>query len=143
MLAGGNVQEVFRHLKGWYPVASKMQAKPCYHTMERQTSKLVNLYTRRASPGNPLPINYGLIKISNNAPSDEEIRLATSKLSNGRAVGASGMRAKHVKDWLQGIRQEEDTKGQGLPAMGTIGDSLPIWSKQPGPMALSLTKSFE
>jgi hypothetical protein len=51
--------------------------------MECQTSELVDLYTRRASPSIPLPINYGLIKINNNAPSDEEILLATSKLSNG------------------------------------------------------------
>jgi hypothetical protein len=34
-LTGGNVQEAFRHLKGWYRAASEMQAKPCFHTMER------------------------------------------------------------------------------------------------------------
>jgi hypothetical protein len=38
-LRGGNVQEAFRHLKGWYRAASETQAKPCYHTMERQTSE--------------------------------------------------------------------------------------------------------
>jgi hypothetical protein len=38
-LAGGNVQEAFRHLKGWYWAASETQSKPCYHTMERQTSE--------------------------------------------------------------------------------------------------------
>ncbi len=38
-LAGGNVQEAFRHLKGWYRAASETQSKPCYHTMERQTSE--------------------------------------------------------------------------------------------------------
>jgi hypothetical protein len=37
-LVGGNVQEAFRHLKGWYRAATEMQAKLCYHTMERQTS---------------------------------------------------------------------------------------------------------
>jgi hypothetical protein len=56
-LGGWNVQEAFRHLKGWYRAATETQAKPCYHTMERQTSEQVNLYTRRVSPGNPLPIN--------------------------------------------------------------------------------------
>jgi hypothetical protein len=35
-LAGGNIQEAFRHLEGWYRAATEMQAKPCYHTMERQ-----------------------------------------------------------------------------------------------------------
>jgi hypothetical protein len=104
------VQEAFRHLKGWHRAAAETQAKLCYHTMERQTSEQVNLYMRRASPCNPLPINYGPIEINNDAPSDEEIRLATSKLSNGRVAGASGMCAKHVKDWLWGVRWEEDAK---------------------------------
>jgi hypothetical protein len=82
-LLGGNVQEAFCHLKGWYRAVSEIQAKPCYHTMELQTSEWVNLYTRRASPGNPLPINYGPIKIYDDAPWDKEIGLVTSKLSNG------------------------------------------------------------
>jgi hypothetical protein len=41
-LAGGNVQEAFHHLKGWYRAATEMQAKPCYHTMERQTLEQVD-----------------------------------------------------------------------------------------------------
>jgi hypothetical protein len=82
-LAGGNVQEAFCHLKGWYRAAKETQAKPCYHKMERQTSEQVNLYTRRASPSDPLPINYGPIKINDDAPSDKEILLATSELLNG------------------------------------------------------------
>ncbi len=113
------MQEAFRHLKGWYPAASEMQTKLCYHTMECQTSERVNLYTRRALPGDPLPINYGPIEINNDASSDKVIQLATSKLSNGRAAaGASGMRTKHVKDWLLGVRREEDAKGQGAPGDG-------------------------
>jgi hypothetical protein len=89
-----------------------------YHTMECKTSEQVNLYTRRASPGNPLPINYSTIEINNNAPSDKEIQLVTSELSNGRAAGAFWMRAKHLKDWLRGVCQEEDAKGQGAHGNG-------------------------
>ena len=37
-LTGGNVQEAFCHLKGWYRATSEMQAKPCYHTMERASN---------------------------------------------------------------------------------------------------------
>jgi hypothetical protein len=33
-LTGENVQEAFRHLKGWYQEATEMQAKPSYQTME-------------------------------------------------------------------------------------------------------------
>ncbi len=112
------MQEAFCHLKGWYRTASEMQVKPCYHTMERQTSERVDLYIRRALPGNPLPINYGPIKINDNAPLDKEIWLVTSELSKGQATGASRMRTKHVKDWLRGVHQEEDAKGQGSPDNG-------------------------
>ncbi len=97
------MQEAFCHLKGWYWAALEMQTKPCFHTMERQTSERFNVYARRVSPGNPLPINYSQIKINDNAPSDAEIWLATRELSNGRGAGVSGMHAKQVKDWLRGV----------------------------------------
>jgi hypothetical protein len=78
----------------------------------------VGLYTRRALPGNPLPINYSPIEIKDDAPFYKEIRLATSKLLSGRAAGASGMRAEHVKDWLRGVLREEDAKGQRASGNG-------------------------
>ncbi len=110
---GGNVQEAFCHLKGWYRATSEMQAKPCYHTMEHQTSERVDLYARRLSLGDPLPINAERIKINDDAPLDEEIRIAASKLLNGRVAGASGMRTEHVKEWLWNIHREEDPKQLG------------------------------
>jgi hypothetical protein len=81
--------------------------------MERQTSERVDLYVRRLLPGYPLPINVKRTEIDNDAPSDKEIRTAVSKLSNGRAAGASGMRAEHTKEWLRGIRQEDDPERLG------------------------------
>jgi hypothetical protein len=81
-LTGRNVQEAFCHLKGWYWAASKMQAKPCYQTLERQTLERVNLYAWRDSPGNPLPINVSPVEINNDAPSDGELRQVVGKLTN-------------------------------------------------------------
>ena len=71
------------------------------------------MYARRLSPGDPLPIHVDRIEINDDAPLDGEIRVAASELSNGRAAGASGMRAEHVKAWLRGIRQEEDPERLG------------------------------
>ncbi len=107
-IAGGNVQEAFRHLKGWYRTATDTQAKPFYHTMERQTSERVDLYVRRQSPGAPLPILMDPVEICDNQPNDSKIRDAVAQLSNGRAAGASGMRAEDVKVWLFGVRDEEN-----------------------------------
>ena len=44
--------------------------------------------------------------------------LTARELTNGRAAGASGMRAKHVKAWLRGIQREEDPKDQGADGAG-------------------------
>ena len=119
-LAGGNVQEAFRHLKGWYRAATETQAKPCYQTMEHQTSERVDLYSRRQSPGDPLPILVDPIEINDNQPCDGEIRSAAGQLTNGRAAGASGMRAEDIKAWLSGIRDEENPE---TPINETAGDN--------------------
>ncbi len=87
--------------------------------MECQTLERVNLNARRGSPGYPLSINVERIEINNDVPLDKEICLAAGKLSNGRAGGASEMRAEHVKEWFWGIKREEDPAGQGgVPSNG-------------------------
>ncbi len=113
-LAGGNLQEAFCHLKGWYRAATETQAKPCY----RQTLERVDLYVRRESPGNPLPINVTPVVISNDASMDGELRQVAGELTNGQAAGASGMCAKHVKEWLNDVQREEDPGGHGVDGAG-------------------------
>jgi hypothetical protein len=117
-LARGNVQEAFCHLKGWYRAATEMQAKPCYHTMECQTLKQVDLHARRESPGDPLPINATPVEISDDPPTDGKLRQVAGELTNGQAAGASGMRAKHVKEWLNGVQREVDPEGHGVDGAG-------------------------
>ncbi len=126
---GGNVQEAFHHLKGWYWAASDTQAKPCRQTMKRQTSEWVDLYARRDLPGNPLPINVTPAEINNDLPSDGELRGVVGELTDGRVAGASGMRAEHVKKWLHDMQREEGPEGQGAEG---AGDSwrLFIWLVQ-------------
>jgi hypothetical protein len=107
-LAGGDVQEAFRCLKGWYQNASESMARPCPQTMERQTAERVALYARRGSPGAPLPVNIDPVPIDDRTPTDAEVREAAQKLTNGWAPGASGMHAKDVKRWLHRMRLKED-----------------------------------
>jgi hypothetical protein len=117
-LTGGNVQEAFCHLKGWYRAATETQAKPCYHTMEYQALKWVNLYVQRDSPGDPLPINVTPVVINDNVLMDGKLRQMAGKLTNGQAADASGMHAKHVKEWLNDVRWEEDPEGHGVDDAG-------------------------
>ena len=55
-LAGGNIQESFCHLKGWYRAASETTTRPCPQTMVKQTAERVDLYRQRDPPRDPLPI---------------------------------------------------------------------------------------
>jgi hypothetical protein len=118
-LAGGNAQEVFCHLKGWYRAAFEMQAKPCYYTLECQTLARVDLYAWRESPGDPFPINVAQVEINDDVPLDGKLRQVVGELTNGRAAGASGMGAEHVREWLHGVQWEEDPEGHGI----NTGDS--------------------
>ncbi len=108
------MHEAFRHLKGWYREASKTQARPCYQTMERQTSERVELHRRRNSPGPPIIIDNAKMltkEIRDNTPTDGEIRVAVAKLlTNGCSAGVSRMRAEHLKELLKGAKLEEDPK---------------------------------
>jgi hypothetical protein len=97
-LAGGNVQEAFCHLKGRNRAVSETQAKPCYHRLEHQTLEQVDLYAWRESQGNPLSIIVAQVVINDGVPSDGKIRQVVGKLTNSRAVGASGMHAEHVRE---------------------------------------------
>ena len=117
-LQGGDVQEAFRHLKGWYHAKTEVKARQSFQTMERQTAERVALYTRRTPPGEPLLINITPVPIPDSAPTDSEVRNAAGELSNGRSGGASKMRAEHVKEWLQGIKREEDPKQNGNQGAG-------------------------
>jgi hypothetical protein len=107
-LGEGNVQEAFRHLKGWYRKAAETQAKPCHQTMEPQTDKRVELYAERAAYGDKFPANGTPFDIDDNQPSQAELRAAVSQMSHGRCGGASGIRTEHIKAWLRGAKRAED-----------------------------------
>ena len=107
-LGEGNMQEAFRHLKGWYRMASEAQARPCHQTMKRQTDERVELYAKRDAYGADFPTSGTPFEIDDYPPSEEELRTAVSQLSHGRCGGASGIRAEHIKAWLRGAKKEED-----------------------------------
>ena len=86
--------------------------------MESQTSKRVDLYARGVPPGSPLPINVTPIKIDNDTSSNSKLQGIVGKLTKGQAAGASGMRAEHIKEWLQGVQREGDLEGQGAEGAG-------------------------
>jgi hypothetical protein len=111
--AKGNVHAAFHHLKGWYQATTETQAWPCFQTMERQTAEGINLYRQQDSPGPPVIVSIAPVEVWDDVPADGEIRATVAKLTNGHSVGVSRMRAEHLKEWLRGIKSEEDpNRGQ-------------------------------
>ncbi len=79
----------------------------CPETMVRQMAERVDLYARAPPMGEALPFNFPHFKISNNMPTDSELRKVVGGLRNGRAAGATGMKAEHIKVWLNKIQRKE------------------------------------
>ncbi len=90
--------------------------KANHDTLVRQTEERIALYSRVPPPRGLLPINVQPFNICNNIPSNLEIREVVRELQNGRAAGAMGLQAEHIKVWLQDVVQEE--KEQSIVGRG-------------------------
>jgi len=117
-LGNGELQEAWHSIQGWYRAASDRAPKPCRQTLERQTREREELYARVPSPGDPIRINVDPKPVRDDAPTDAELRVVVRGLRNGRAGGASLMRAEDIKAWLRGVEDEEDPQVQGRQGAG-------------------------
>jgi hypothetical protein len=108
-------KEAWRCLKRWYPSATDQPPKPCHLTMNRLTEERTALYARVPTPGGRFPIVVNPFLVWDKLPTDSKIRDSVRRLRNGRAAGAGGMRAEHLKEWLLGMVEEEEkgTEGAG------------------------------
>jgi hypothetical protein len=110
-LAAEEFVEAWRYLKGWYCLAEDRALKACPETLARQTAERVELYMAVTPPGWEMRINVTPTAVHNKPPMDQEIRGVVGQLRNGRAAGAMGMKAEHLKEWLRGIKHEESENG--------------------------------
>ena len=106
----GDIKESFNIAKRWYRAAEDRALKPCYESMAKQTAEREELYRKVIPPGDPIPINVDPYEVQDEVPGDMEIRAKVKDLRNGRAGGASKMRAEDIRGWLRGIEEEEDQK---------------------------------
>jgi hypothetical protein len=106
-LSTSAMKEAWRALKGWYRSVEDRPPPACPETMVRQTAEKVELYARAPPMGEALPFNFPHFKISDDMPTDSEVRTVVRGLRNGRAGGATGMKAEHIKVWLDKIPREE------------------------------------
>ena len=117
-LEAGELQEVWRAIKGWYANTTARPPKPCYKTMAKQTAEREELYRTVHPPGEPILCNVETTYVNDAAPGDAELWEVVAGMCNGRAGGATGMKAEYLKGWLQGAITEE--KEGGREGAGTL-----------------------
>jgi hypothetical protein len=105
--SNGAVKEAWRALKGWYRLVEDQPPLASPKTMVRQMAERVELYARAPPMGEALPFNFPHFEISDDMPTDSEIRKVVGGLRNGQAGGATGMKVEHIKVWLDEIQREE------------------------------------
>ena len=106
-LLDGDARKAYGTLRAWHKECDPAASKPCYDTLEDQTRERVELYRKRAPPGDRIPSRAERPPLSDTPPTDEELRLAAKKANNGRSGGASKMQLEDLKKWLRGAGDEE------------------------------------
>eukprot|EP00957_Ditylum_brightwellii_P103699 7900277-Ditylum_brightwellii.AAC.1 len=102
-MAEGDLAEAWQKLKGWYHAVEDRPPTPCRKSMATQTREREELYREVPPPGDLIPINVDTFEIRDKAPDDAELRAVVTEMRNGRAGGASTIRAEDLKAWLRGM----------------------------------------
>ena len=119
LLGEGDLKEAWGVVKKWYRSASDRGPTPCRETMAKQTQERIDLYRKRPPPGEAIPIIVRKARVEDDTPLDQELRdIVKNNLNNGRAGGASFIRAEDIKAWLRGIIDEEDILSPAGPEAG-------------------------
>jgi hypothetical protein len=75
--------------------------------LAKQTEERIQLYTTAPPPGWAMQFNVDPSDVPDAAPTDSELRVVVGSLRNGCAAGTTGMRAKHLKEWLGNMKRKE------------------------------------
>ncbi len=75
-------------------------------------------------------LNVDPTAIPDAAQTDSELRAVVGKLRNGRAAGAAGMKAEHLKEWLAGMKRKEAE--DGVEGIGDCWRAFVTLCKQSG-----------
>ena len=103
-MAGGDLDEAWWMLKGWYRVAKDQAPKPCFKSMAVQTAER--------------PTNVDPFSVNDDMPGDEELRGVVKGMCNSRASGASNLHSEDIKGWLRDMIAEEEEEDEGSAGKG-------------------------
>ena len=117
-----NSRKAYGILRGWNKEVDPVATRPCYVTLEDQTKGRDELYTPKTPSGDPIPCNNHRPPRADHPPTDDELRQAAQKSSNGRTGRASKMRAEDLKEWKRGMKADEKTEREGVEGFKGAGD---------------------
>ena len=98
-LASHEVHEAYRSIQGWYRDRGPLQSKPLFEDLQRLSLEYESLYARRPLVGRPLLVEVDPYVISDEIPSEDEIRVALHRLRKRRAAGPSRMKVESLLGW--------------------------------------------
>jgi hypothetical protein len=108
LLETGNLKGEWRLLQAWYKHASEKGSKPSHSDLESTSAEFQALYTQRAPPGDTIPICVAPFEIHDNVPDEREIADTVRLLRWGKSPGPSGIRAEHLREWLNAAERDNN-----------------------------------
>ena len=102
------VRKAWSKTQRWYQEAKGHQFPPTSEQLDQTSTLWEYLYRHCPPEGESILILVQPVSIEDGPPEVGEILLEVSKLLLGRAGGPSGMKAKHVKAWLQAATREKE-----------------------------------
>ena len=113
-LAEGKIRGAYQVLQRWFKDRGPSPPLPSRKEISQTRDEYVNLFAASTPGETPIPLHVEPFPINDNTPREAEIVVALRKLKNGKAAGATGIKAEDVKRWYQKAREppegEEATK---------------------------------
>jgi hypothetical protein len=106
LLETGNLKGAWRSLQAWY--ASGKVSKPSRADLESTATEFQALYTQKTPPGDPIPICVAPFDIYDNVPDEREISNTVRLLRWGKSPGPLGIRAEHLREWLNAAERKNN-----------------------------------
>ena len=133
LLGARQVKAAYGVIRGWYRDKPGHVPKPTIQDEEKTRLEYQDLYGMRESPGEQIPSHITTSTIDDSLPTEKEICEAIKRMKRDKSPGASGIRAEHLREWMQGatgknkdpIKVEAWKKLLELVELVFIGQPLP------------------
>jgi exonuclease III len=108
LIGKGDIKGAFAKAQNWYRKRGPAAPKPTYHDEESTRKEFQELHTAAEPAGEPIPIHISPTpRINDNPPEEDEVKKGVRRMNTGKAAGASGITAEHLKEWMEGAEDEE------------------------------------